>query len=220
MPARNYTPPSGGKKQPLTIRQMESLRKENLKKSRQEMLQFELDILTTPKKPMKSVPKLKQALSEFFEGHKDDPYVTANELARAIGYSDEDAMVKDTFNIDNNPQYNMLVKKAISIIEDLMIRRMLAVSDAAGDIQGYKTALQRGDKKRDKYDPDSRIEETQTQVKIDIKIKENEQIKNVLDDRLSSLLSAQKGKAIDITPKQIPQKNAEPVPAVKEAVDG
>ena len=212
MPSKNYKVPSGGRKVPLTIRQMEALRKENLKKTRQELLEFELDVLTTPKKPLKSVPKLKKALSDFFQDHQEDPYVTMNQLAKAIGYADEDSMVKDTFSIDNNPQYNLLVKKAISVIEDLMTRRMLAISDAAGDTKGYQFALQRMDKKRDKYDPDSKIEETQTQVRVNIQMQENEAVKNVLDNRLASLLSAQRGKAVDITPKQIPSKIRTPEP--------
>ena len=222
MPSKNYKVPSGGRKVPLTIRQMEALRKENLKKTRQELLEFELDVLTTPKKPLKSVPKLKKALSDFFEDHQEDPYVTMNQLAKAIGYADEDSMVKDTFSINNNPQYNLLVKKAISVIEDLMTRRMLAISDAAGDTKGYQFALQRMDKKRDKYDPDSKVEETQTQVRVNIQMQENEAVKNVLDNRLASLLSAQRGKAVDITPKQIPSKIRTPetiaVPVTAEEV--
>ena len=216
MPVKNYAPPSGGKKVPLTIRQMEALRKENLKKTKEELLDFELDVLTTPKKPLKSVPKLRKALSDFFKAHIDDPYVTMNQLAKAIGYSDEDAMVKDTFSINNTAQYNMLVKKAIGIIEDLMTRRMLAISDAAGDTKGYQFALQRFDKKRDKYDPDSKADESQTQVKINIQMQENEAVKNVLTDRLNALLSAQKSKAVDVTPKQIPQKAPEPIPVYSE----
>lgn len=220
MPAKNYAPPSGGKKMPLTIRQMEALRKENLKKSREELLDFELDVLTTPKKPLKSVPKLRVALSSFFKQHIDDPYVTMNQLAKAIGYSDEDAMVKDTFNIDNTAQYNMLVKKAIGIIEDLMTRRMLAVADATGDTKGYQFALQRFDKKRDKYDPDSRQEESKTQIKVNIQMQENEAVKSVLNDRLNALLSSQKGNAIDVTPKQIPQKEPASYAAKEEVQNG
>lgn len=189
---------------------MEALRKENLKKTRQELLEFELDVLATPKKPLKSVPKLRKALSDFFAAHRDDPYVTVNQLAKAIGYADEDSMVKDTFSIDNNPQYNVLVKKAIGVIEDIMTRRMLAISDAAGDTKGYQFALQRMDKKRDKYDPDSKADETQTQVRVNIQMQENEAIKSALDSRLASLLSAQRGKAVDVTPKQIPSKSIIP----------
>lgn len=220
MRARSYTAPNGGKTKPLTIRQMEALRKENLKKSREEMMEFELDVLTTPKKPLKSVPKLRQALSEFFHDHQDDPYVTLNQLAKAIGYADEDSMVKDTFNVSNSPQYNALVKKAIAVIEDILTRRLLAISDAAGDTRGYTIALQRMDKKRDKYDPDSKIEETKTQVKVNIQMQENEAVKNVLDARLASLLSAQKGSAIDITPKKLPAKEPVTASASEEASNG
>ena len=66
----------------------------------------------------------------------------------------------------------------------------------------------------DKYDPDS-CPDSQTQVRVNIQMQENENIKNMLDDRLSSLLSLQKGNAVDITPKQIPVA----VPAGKEAMN-
>ena len=209
-----YVPPKGTDQAPLTIRQMEALRKENLKKTKDEIQEFELDVLTTPKKPMKSVPKLRKAINEFFEAHADDPYLTMNELATAIGYADEDAMVKDSFNIDNRPKYNAVIRKAVSKVENLLTRKMLAISEAAGDTRGYQVALQRMDKKRDKYDPDS-CPDSQTQVRVNIQMQENENIKNMLDDRLSSLLSLQKGNAVDITPKQIPVA----VPAGKEAMN-
>lgn len=212
--ARDYKAPTGGKDQPLTIRQMEALRKENIKKTREEMLALELDVLTTPKKPIKSIPKLRAALSTFFSSHMDDPYVTTNELAKALGYADEDALVKDTFNLDNRPEYNALIRKAISTIEDIMTRRMLAISDKAGDTRGYQVALQRMDKKRDKYDPDSA--QDNTQVRVNIQMKENESVKNMLDDRLSALLSAQKGSAIDVIPKKI-ERIQEPVPIEAES---
>ena len=133
---------------------MEALKQENLGKSAQEMQELELDILVTPKKPIKSVPKLRKAIQTFFNEHMDDPYVTVNALAKALGYADEDAMQKDSFNAANRPEYNAEIRKAVSIIEDIMTRRMLAISDAAGDTKGYQFALQRMDKKRDKYDPD------------------------------------------------------------------
>ena len=196
---------------------MEALRKENIRKTKEELEAFELDILLTPKKPMRSIPKLRKAISDFFRGHMDDPYVTVNELAKAIGYADEDTLVKDSFNMDNKPEYNALLKKAIGIVEDIMTRRMLAVSDAAGDAKGYQFALQRMDKKRDKYDPASK--QDNTQVRVNIQMQENEGVKNMLNDRLSALLSAQKGNAIDITPKQIAVREPVPVEA-SEVADG
>ena len=214
MKARNYTPIRGGKKTPLTIRQMEALRLENQKKNRKDMMEFELDILSTPKKPLKSVPKLAQALNAFFSEHLDDPYITLNELAKAIGYSDEDAMVKDTFNVDNRPEYNALVKKAIGRVEDIYTRRMLAISDKAGDTRGYQIALQRMDKKRDKYDPDSVEQDVSTKINVSVKVQEDEKIKSMLDDRLNGLLASAKGKAIDVVPRSIP----EPVPVLSEPV--
>lgn len=178
------------------------------------MMEFELDILSTPKKPLKSVPKLAQALNAFFSEHLDDPYITLNELAKAIGYSDEDAMVKDTFNVDNRPEYNALVKKAIGRVEDIYTRRMLAISDKAGDTRGYQIALQRMDKKRDKYDPDSVEQDVSTKINVSVKVQEDEKIKSMLDDRLNGLLASAKGKAIDVVPRSIP----EPVPVLSEPV--
>ena len=195
---------------------MEALRKENIKIGAEALKDFELDVLTTPKKPMKSVPKLKEAIALFFVGHQDDPYVTVNELAIELGYADEDALVKDSFNPDNRPEYNALIRKAISKLENLLTRKMLAIAENAGDSKGYLAALDRMDKKRMKYDPDSIEKEAQTQVKVNIQMQENENIKNMLDSRLASLLSSTKGRAIDITPKQIP----ETVPAMKEAPHG
>ena len=184
---------------------MEALRKENLKKQKQVLEEFELDVLTTPKKPVRSIPKLSEIIKTFFAAHIDDPYVTLGELATAIGYADEDSMMKDAFNPQNSPKYNALIRKAASKIEDIMTRRMLAISEAAGDTKGFQTALQRMDKKRDKYDPDSAVNENSTQVKVSIQMQENENIKKLLDARLPSLLAAQKGEAIDVTPKQIPE---------------
>ena len=193
---------------------MEALRKENLKKTKAELDLFELDVLTTPKKPMRSIPKLKQTLSDFFRSHEDDPYITVNELAKVLGYADEDTLVKDSFNTNNRPEYNSLIKKAIGTIEDMMTRRMLAMSDAAGDVRGYQFALQRMDKKRDKYDPDSHSDSVSTKVNVNIQMQENENVKNMLTDRLASLLSAQKGEAIDITPKQLPVMETVPAEGV------
>ena len=67
------------------------------------------------------------------------------------------------------------------------------------------------DKKRDKYDPDSAVNENSTQVKVSIQMQENEAVKNVLTDRISALLSAQKGNAIDVSAKKI-EAIPEPVP--------
>ena len=196
---------------------MEALRKENLKNQKKVLEEFELDVLTTPKKPIKSIPKLSEAITAFFAAHMDDPYVTLGELAKAVGYADEDSMMKDAFNAENSPKYNALIRKAASKVEDIVTRRMLAISEAAGDTKGFQTALQRMDKKRDKYDPDSAVNENSTQVKVNIQMQENENIKKLLDARLPSLLAAQKGEAIDVTPRQIP----EAVSAVnKDALDG
>lgn len=202
---------------------MEALRLESQKKTRKEVESFELDVLTTPRKPLKSVPKLREALNSFFAAHLDDPYITVNELAKAIGYSDEDAMVKDTFSVSNRPEYNALVKKAIGKVEDIYTRRMLAISDKAGDTRGYQIALQRMDKKRDKYDPDSVERDVSTNISVSVKIKEDEKIKSMLDDRLDGLLASAKGNAIDVIPRSIP----DAVPAIpaeplleKEASNG
>ena len=108
-----YVPPKGTDQAPLTIRQMEALRKENLKKTKDEIQEFELDVLTTPKKPMKSVPKLRKAINEFFEAHADDPYLTMNELATAIGYADEDAMVKDSLRMNPIFQYEFTIRRTV-----------------------------------------------------------------------------------------------------------
>lgn len=210
---RNYTAPKGSDRQPLTIRQMEALKQENIRKTAEQLNEMELDILLTPKKPVKSVPKLRKVIQQFFADNMDDPYITVNSLAKAIGYADEDAMQKDAFNIANRPEYNAELRKAISLIEDLMTRRMLAIADAAGDSKGYQYALQRMDKKRDKYDPDSAMNETQ--VKVNIQMQENEGIKSMLNDRLASLLSAQKGSAIDIPSKKI-EAIPEPVPIASD----
>ena len=181
-----YKAPEGTEKAPLTIRQMEAMRKEyqdSLKNQRQDIEAFELDVLTTPRKPMRSVPRLREAINGFFEAHMDDPYITLNELATSIGYADEDAMVKDSFNPSNRPEYNAIIRKAVSKVENLLTRKMLAIADAAGDTRGYQIALQRMDKKRDKYDPDSRLDDTQ--VKVNIQMQENESIKSLLQELLS-----------------------------------
>ena len=201
--------PKGSTRAPLTIRQMEALKQENIRESADKLHEMELDILLTPRKPIKSVPKLRKAIQDFFSANMDDPYITVNSLAKAIGYADEDSMQKDAFNPDNRPEYNAEIRKAISIIEDIMTRRMLVISDAAGDTKGYQFALQRLDKTRDNYDPDS--QEDNTQVRVNIQMKENESVKSMLDDRLSALLSAQKGSAIDVIPKKI-ERIPEPLP--------
>ena len=222
--AKGYSVPKGVIHQPLTIRQMEALRKENLKKSRAELMQFELDVLTTPKKPVKSVPKLRDAVGRFFLEHKDDKFLTVNELAMDLGYADEDSLIKDSFNEDNRPEYNAILRKAVAKIETVMTRTMLGISINSGNTRGFEQALIRMDKKRDKYDPFSHVESASTttnntdmSVHISLQMKEDEKIKTMLDDRLGSLLAAQRSGAIDVQASRI-REIEEPVPVAEEVM--
>lgn len=189
-----------------TIRSIEARKKENLQKKRGEMKSFELDILTTPGKPVKSVPRLKEALDAFFDEHSEDPYVTINELANYLGYSDADALSRACFD-ESVPKYTALIRRAYAKVEDLMTKRMLYIADVRGDVKGYQAALDRLDRKREKFDPDSLLAAEKPRVNVSIEMRNGETIKSVLDDRIASLLSAQKGNAVDVTPKQIESKN-------------
>ena len=198
-----------------TIRSIEKMKKQDVNKKRKDTKTFELDILTAPGKPMRSVPRLKEALDVFFEEHQDDPYVTVNELAIAVGYADSDALSKALFD-ESNPKYTALLRKAYSLVDDVMTKRMLHVADIRGDVRGYQVALERMDKKRDKYDPS--MDQTNTSVKIAIEMKETKEIQSIVSDRISALLSAQKGTAIDVQPR--PVKEAELVSIMPPQAEG
>ena len=207
---------SSGKGQTATptIRSIEKTRLSELKSRKEGVRSFELDIETAPGKPLRSVPKLRAALNEFFERHQDDPYVTINELASAIGFADADALSKALYD-DSNPKYTALLRQAYSLIEDVMTKRMLYVADQRCDSKGYQYALERLDRKRDKYDPAAM--QADASVKIAIEMKETKEIQAMVSDRLSALLSAQKGSAIDVKARTstIP----EPLPAIPEAME-
>ena len=128
---------------------------------------FELDLLTAPGKPLRSIPRLKEALNEFFEKHQDDPYVTVNELAIAVGYTDGDALSKALFD-ESNPKYTALLRKAYALVDDALTKRMLYVADKRKDVKGYETALKRMDSKRDKYDPAAMQSDASLKISIDI----------------------------------------------------
>lgn len=184
---------------PLTIRQMEAMRKENAKKAQEEMQEFELDLYLTPKRPMKSVPKLAKALSDFFQEHMDDPYISPNLLAQAVGYADEDAMLKDAFSDRTEPKYAALLRMAYSKLEDIMTAELNAVSLSVGDSRGIVEILKRMDKKRDKYDPDSiKLNETPQQQLNIINIRESEEIKDLVSGRISALLGSQGTNSSDV----------------------
>ena len=203
-----------------TIRTIEATKKAAIREDLKKIKEFELDILTAPGKPVRSVGKLKEKLDEFFKKHMDDPYVTFNELAVAVGFSDEDALAKAMNDMSLPPQYIDLLRKAYSIIESLMTRRMLYVADQKNDVKGYAAALDRAERKMNKYDPAAK--EANTSLNIAVKVQESEEIKNLVADRIGALMNASRGPVIDITPKSIPEPVPVPVSASKskEAEDG
>ena len=196
-----------------TIRSIEKLKKENVNAKRKEAKAFELDLLTAPGKPLRSVPKLQEALNEFFDKHKSDPYITINELAIAVGYADADALSKALYD-ESTPRYTALLRRAYSLVDDLMTKRMLHLADLRHDVKGYQAALERMDKKRDKYDP--ALDQSNTSVSIAINMKESEEIKGLVSDRISALLGSQKSAAIDVVPR--PAKEPVLIPARIEEV--
>ena len=206
---------SSRKEKGPTIRSMERLKKENVNAKRKNAKAFELDLLAAPGKPLRSVPRLKEALNEFFDKHQNDPYVTINELAIAVGYTDGDALSKALYD-EANPKYTALLRKAYALVDDVMTKRMLFVADQKRDVRGYQVALERMDKKRDRYDPAAM--QSDASVKIAIEMKETQEIQEIVSDRLSALLSAQRGSAIDVQAK--PAKTPELIPVTKEVSDG
>ena len=182
-----------------TIRSIEKRKRDGLKKVQKGTKSLELDILTSPGKPIASVPRLKQKLDEFFSIHADDNYVTVNELAVYLGYADDHALMKDLFD-DSNPKYTALLRRAYGLVDDLMTKRMLYVADRRSDVKGYQYALERNDEKLARFDPDN--DKNKASVSIAIEMKETEEIRDMVSSRISDLLSAAKGEAIDVVPKK------------------
>lgn len=196
----------------LTIRQMEALRKENARKAREEMQEFELDLMLTPKRPLKSVPKLRKALDTFFAEHMDDPYISPNMLAQACSYADEDALLKEAFSPNTEPAYAALLRMAYAKLEDIITAELNDVALKSCDSRGLVEILKRMDKKRDKYDPDSLAAAgAGNGPAVSVNIVTGSELKGTFEDRFNSLLSKQRGEAKDaviIEPESLTQPEA------------
>lgn len=165
-------------------------RKAEIKENRLRLKDYQIEMLSAPIATAKSVSRLKGAISVFFEAHSDDPYVTPNELALALGYSSYDALERDINSPNCEPEYRVLLEAAVAEIESLRERRMLAISDMMGDIKGYDSILQRMDKVRAQRDPDLIAQNTKSKgnIAIGIQIAENEAVKGIISDKISALM--------------------------------
>lgn len=200
-----------------TIRSMDSSkerirkRKEELKEGRAKLREYQIEMLSAPIAAAKSVPRLKSAVSLFFEEHVDDPYVTPNELALAIGYSSYDALERELHSRDCEPRYKVILEAAVGQLESLRERRMLMLSEMMGDLRGYDVALQRMDRVRAQRDPDliAQNSKSSSQVAIGIQITENEAVKGIISDRIAALMDKVN---TAIPPVPIPQPKPEEAP--------
>lgn len=176
----------------MTIREIESKKLENIKKTKKQMSEWGLYRYPTPLKKIPSISILRKKLDEFFDSHNtqysnasDLPTVT--ELALFLGYPSQRALYNEINNPNQTePEYAMYLERAVSLITDRITRKQMEIAEVGKRWEGIGAVLDREDRISEKTMPDT---DSKSAINIQINLNAREKAKNALNENLSSFLS-------------------------------
>ena len=144
----------------MTIREIESKKLENIKKTKKQMSEWGLYRYPTPLKKIPSISILRKKLDEFFDSHNtqysnasDLPTVT--ELALFLGYPSQRALYNEINNPNQTePEYAMYLERAVSLITDRITRKQMEIAEVGKRWEGIGAVLDREDRISEKTMPE------------------------------------------------------------------
>ncbi len=174
-----------------TIRQIESDRLENIKKTKKEMQEWGIYRYPTPTKKIKSISLLRKTIEKFFEEHPIDQGTKAQdiptpaELALYLGYKSERSMYSEINNPNNPyPEYAAYIEQAVTLITNALNKRQMAIAEKANRWEGVDAAINRMNSVNESTMP----KEDKGSIAIQINMNAREKTRALVNDSINALL--------------------------------
>lgn len=138
---------------------------------------------------------VRRAAASYIMGLGSDGRVTLSELASALGYSSQAALMKAINDANLPADYREALDEAVNLADSMLTQRMLAIAEQKHDYKGYESALSRMDRLRESLDRDLRPAAsvpggTSSILALQVQIgkQDREQGTAMIEDRISALV--------------------------------